>query len=124
MDVQSINNILYVFNPNGQVYTASGNNANCTVSVCPVELTVYGYRPSLAGSGASIALYALCILLNFILGFKYKTWGFMATMITGCIVEILGYVGRILYWQNPWGSAGFIMQIGKSPINSPKPITN
>lgn len=32
-------------------------------------------------------------------------------MVSGCIDEILGYVGRILYWQDPWGKAGFIMQI-------------
>lgn len=32
-------------------------------------------------------------------------------MVLGCIDEILGYVGRILYWQNPWAKGGFIMQI-------------
>jgi len=35
----------------------------------------------------------------------------MAAMLLGCIDEILGYVGRILLWQNPWNHAGFIMQI-------------
>lgn len=111
MSVQSINDILYVFGPNGTVYTASGNNANCTLSACPIDTTVYGYRPTLAGSGVAIALYTIAILINIFLGVRHKTWGFMAAMILGCVDEILGYVGRILYNQNPWGQTGFIMQI-------------
>ena len=33
-------------------------------------------------------------------------------MVLGCADEILGYAGRILYYQNPWNAAGFIIQIG------------
>lgn len=98
--------------PNGHIYTAGGANATCTVSVCPVELSIYGYRPSLPASSTLIALYALCLVIQIFLGWRYKTWGFMAAMVLGCIDEILGYVGRILLWQDPWGHAGFIMQIG------------
>lgn len=111
MSVESINNILYVFGPNGTVYTASGNNANCTLSACPIETSIYGYRPTLPGSSAAIALYAIAILINIFLGVRHKTWGFMTAMLLGCVDEILGYVGRILYNQNPWGQTGFIMQI-------------
>lgn len=111
MSVESINNILYVFTPSGAVYTASGNNANCTVSACPIETSIYGYRPTLAGSGAAIGLYAIAIAINLFLGIRHKTWGFMAANILGCVDEILGYVGRILYNQNPWTGPGFIMQI-------------
>ncbi|OCT49939.1 parasitic phase-specific protein PSP-1 [Cladophialophora carrionii] len=97
--------------PSGVVYFASGDNANCTVSACPIELSVYGYRPSIAASSTLIALYAICMGIQAVLGFRYKKWGFMSAMLLGCLDEILGYVGRILYWQNPWGGAGFIMQI-------------
>ena len=98
--------------PNGDVYIAGGRTANCTLSVCPVVDSVYGYRPSLPASSTLIALYALCLVIHFFLGWRYKTWAFMAAMILGCIDEILGYVGRILLWQNPWTHSGFIMQIG------------
>lgn len=37
----------------------------------------------------------------------------MIAMLLGCISEIMGYAGRIMYSQNPWGNTGFIMQIGK-----------
>lgn len=92
-----------------------GPGMNCTISVCPVELSVYGYRPSLPGSATLIALYALCILIQIALGWRYKQWGFMVAMILGCITEIAGYSGRILLYENPWGQTGFLMQIGKPP---------
>jgi hypothetical protein len=113
MSVSFNNSVPIWTTPNGTVYIAGGSSSNCTVSVCPVGLSVYGYRPSIGESGALIALYAVCMVAQTILGWRYKTWGFMAAMLLGCIDEILGYVGRILLWQNPWNHAGFIMQIGE-----------
>ena len=102
-----------IFYANGNAYAAGGNNANCTLSVCPVEASVYGYRASLPFSSLLIALYALCMIAQVAMGYIYKSWGFMAAMVLGCFVEILGYVGRILMWNNPWNDSGFIMQIGE-----------
>lgn len=102
---------LFWRNPNGHIYFAGGDDANCTVSTCPIELSVYGYRPSIPASAVLIALYAIVMGIQAILGWRYKKWGFMAAMLLGCLDEILGYVGRILYWQNPWKQPGFIMQI-------------
>ncbi|RMZ85726.1 hypothetical protein DV737_g430, partial [Chaetothyriales sp. CBS 132003] len=99
------------FNVNGSVYFATGDNTNCTIAVCPVWASVYGYRPSLPFSSLLIALYALCMAIQVGLGVYYKTWSFMAAVLVGCIVEILGYAARILMYNNPWGDAGFIMQI-------------
>ena len=84
---------------------------DCTIDTCPIEDSVYGYRPSLAASGTLIALYAICMGIQVALGLRFKTWWFMVCMVIGCLVEILGYAGRILYWQDPWGQTGFIMQI-------------
>ncbi|KAF2717529.1 RTA1-domain-containing protein [Polychaeton citri CBS 116435] len=97
--------------PSGQVYVFGGDGANCTISACPVELSVYGYRASLPFSIVVIVLYALCALFQVYFGWRYKTWGFMTAMLLGCATEILGYIGRILMWNNPWNQTGFIMQI-------------
>ncbi|KAK5168334.1 uncharacterized protein LTR77_006903 [Saxophila tyrrhenica] len=102
---------LLYYAPNGLTYAANGDFANCTISVCPVELSVYGYRASLPFSATLIALYTLCAVAQTYLGWRYKTWSFMAAMLLGCFVELLGYVGRIMMWQNPWNDGGFIMQI-------------
>lgn len=102
--------------PDGQLYVWGGDAVNCTLPACPVELSIYGYRASLPLSSVLIALYALCAIAQTYLGWRYKTWSFMAAMLLGCFTEALGYVGRILMWQNPWNDAGFTMQIGKSHI--------
>ncbi|KAG8529562.1 uncharacterized protein KY384_006199 [Bacidia gigantensis] len=105
-------NVPYYRNPtNGLIYAGGGDDVNCTLSVCPVELTVYGYRPTLPGSITLIVLYALCMMIQIGLGVRYRAWTYMSAMVLGCLDEILGYVGRILYYHNPWGQTGFIMQI-------------
>ncbi|KAK5452019.1 hypothetical protein LTS15_007742 [Exophiala xenobiotica] len=101
----------HYISPNGTVYIAGGQDNNCTISVCPVELSVYGYRPSLGLSSALIALYAICCISQVTFGWRYKTWGFMSAMLLGCVDEIIGYVGRIMMYQNPFEHTGFIMQI-------------
>lgn len=102
--------------PNGTPYTYTGHTANCTVSACPVELSVYGYRPSLPLSSILIVLYAIAAAIQIFLGMRYRSWTFMTAMVLGCLDEILGYVGRIILYQNPWNHTGFIMQIGECPI--------
>jgi hypothetical protein len=77
-----------------------------------VELSVYGYRPSLPLSGLLIGVYAIVAVVQIFLGLRYKSWTFMTAMVLGCADEIIGYVGRIILWQNPWNHSGFIIQIG------------
>jgi hypothetical protein len=103
---------LYQNPTNGLFYSYGGETANCTISVCPAELSVYGYRPSIPFTATLLALYGLAIVAHVYLGTRYKKWGFMAAMVLGCIAEIIGYIGRILYNQNPWNDTGFIIQIG------------
>lgn len=113
-------------NPDGHYFIASGDFANCTLPACPVELSVYGYRASLPFSALAIALFGLCAAVQIFLCVRFRTWSFMVAMLLGCGSEIIGYIGRILMWQNPWDDAGFIMQIGtcnerhreKSPSDS------
>lgn len=107
---------LYYTAPSGLIYATGGNDVNCTISTCPVQLSVYGYRASLPFSILLIVLYALCAVVQLWLGIRHRTWGFMGCVLLGCITEILGYVGRILMWNNPWGNSGFIMQIGELDV--------
>lgn len=102
--------------PNGTYYLEGGNDVNCTVSVCHIHLSIYSFCPSIGACGTFVALYAVCIIVQIVLGRRYPTWGFMAAMVLSCVDEILVYAGRILLWQNPWGHSGFIMQIGELNI--------
>jgi hypothetical protein len=67
----------FVTAPSGQIYYSSGDVQNCTLSYCPVELSVYGYRPSLPASSTLIALYALCMIIQSYQGWHYKSWGYV-----------------------------------------------
>lgn len=112
MSALRIDGDLYWQTPNGTIYLSNGDgDANCTVAVCPVELSVYGYRPSLPFSSVLIALYGLVIGVQFVLGWRYRSWGYLSAVVLGCVDEIIGYIGRILLYNNPWDSAGFIIQI-------------
>ena len=94
-----------------------GPDANCTLTgpnTCPVEASVYQYRPTLAGNSVFIALFAIALIIQIFQGIKWRTWAFMVAMSAGCICEIIGYVGRILLNVNPFSFNGFLMQISES----------
>ncbi|KAM0407482.1 hypothetical protein ACHAPD_012152 [Fusarium lateritium] len=88
-----------------------GPKANCTLDLCPVEMSVYAYRPSLAANVSFAALFTLATIIHAYLGFRWKTPWFMWCMILSCTHEVVGYVARILLWVNPWSFGAFITQI-------------
>jgi hypothetical protein len=78
---------------------------------CPVEGTIYGYYPSLGWNAAYAGLFGLALVIHIILGIRYKTWSYCIAMSLGCIGEVVGYIGRVMMWDNPFSEAGFQMQI-------------
>lgn len=78
---------------------------------CPVEASIYGYYPNLGANAFFIAFFAVCFLVNLGLGFRYKTWTYMVALTLGCLTEAIGYGGRLIMRDNPFGDTGFIMQI-------------
>ncbi|KAF5654147.1 phospholipid-translocating ATPase [Fusarium sp. NRRL 25303] len=88
-----------------------GPDANCTLALCPVEWSVYRYRPSLAANITFIVLYAIAMGTHLVLGIKWKQWFYMSFMMIGCLFEIIGYIGRIIMYNNPFNFGGFMVQI-------------
>ncbi|KAK2000094.1 RTA1 like protein, partial [Colletotrichum falcatum] len=88
-----------------------GPEANCTLELCPLEYSLYRYRPNLAVNALFLALFALAAVVHTFLGVRWRAWGFMAFMIAGCLSEIAGYIGRIIMYYNPFQFAGFMLQI-------------
>ncbi|CAN9391610.1 unnamed protein product [Alternaria alternata] len=78
---------------------------------CPVEGTIYGYYPSLGWNTAYLSFFGLALVIQIILGIRYKTWSYCIAMSLGCTGEIIGYIGRVMMWDNPFSEAGFQMQI-------------
>ncbi|KAI2776588.1 parasitic phase-specific protein PSP-1 [Daldinia loculata] len=88
-----------------------GPVATCTLDTCPIEWTVYGYRPSLAANITFIALFGLGGILHAILGFRRKTWWFMGCMIVCSINACIGYGGRVWLYYEPFSFDAFLMQM-------------
>lgn len=44
-------------------------------------------------------------------GIKSKTWFFSTAMFLGCLSETLGYVAKMLLWDDPFSDTGFKMSV-------------
>lgn len=85
---------------------------HCTIDTCPFDLSYWAYRPSLAANSTFLAIFALSLLLFLLQGISSKRFlGFTIAMVSGDILEVLGYVGRVMSYYNPFKEDGFLMQI-------------
>ena len=76
---------------------------SCTSDTCPISSSNFDYLPSLAANGIFLALFAVslvCFLGQGVLSKKFI--GFTVSMVSGCILEVLGYIGRLMAHHNPW----------------------
>ncbi|KAI0170788.1 putative RTA1 domain protein [Pestalotiopsis sp. NC0098] len=87
--------------------------ANCTsvTPLCPVEATTYGYYPDLGANAALCAVFGLVAITQVIIGFSSKVHGYSIAVACGSVLECLGYAGRLMMHNNPWGLSGFKLQI-------------
>ncbi|KAG8525562.1 uncharacterized protein KY384_009206 [Bacidia gigantensis] len=92
-------------------YVAYGPDANCTLEICPIILSVYQYQPSIAAQAVFIALFGISALIHLYQGIRWRTWTFMGCVVTGCICELIGYPGRITLHDDPFSFNGFLIQI-------------
>ncbi|KAF5687318.1 phospholipid-translocating ATPase [Fusarium denticulatum] len=88
-----------------------GSDANCTLELCPLESSILRYQPNVPANAIFIGVFGLSMALHIFQGIKMKTWGFMASMMAGCILEIIGYIGRLIIHDNPFEFIGFLLQI-------------
>ncbi|KAB2580334.1 Sphingoid long-chain base transporter RSB1 [Lasiodiplodia theobromae] len=85
---------------------------HCTLDTCPLSLSYWAYRPSLVANGIFLGIFALSLLLFLCQGILSKRFlGFTIAMVSGNILEVLGYVGRVMSYYNPFKEDGFLMQI-------------
>ncbi|KAF2453975.1 RTA1 like protein-domain-containing protein [Lineolata rhizophorae] len=86
--------------------------AQCTLDTCPLSDSYWGYLPSLAANGLFIGLFGLSLLLYVGQAVAAKRFlGFSIAMICGDILEVLGYIGRIMAHDEPFKEDPFLLQI-------------
>ncbi|KAH8660043.1 RTA1 like protein-domain-containing protein [Xylariales sp. PMI_506] len=88
-----------------------GPDANCTLAICPLEWSILEYQPSIPANSLFLALFSLSMAIQIGQAIKWKTWGFLAGIVSGCVLEIIGYVGRLMIHNNPFDFNGFVIQI-------------
>lgn len=80
----------------------------CTLDRCPITEAYVFYIPSLAGNAFFLALFALLLVIQGIFGVRYRTWGYLAGLAGGLVLEVVGYAGRIQMHDNPFKFTPFL----------------
>ena len=95
------------------VLTLNGTLINpdfCTIQTCSLDYA-YTYVPSLPCNLAYLATFGAILIAQLCLGVFYRTWGFLAGMIGGLALEVIGYAGRVLLHKNPFNFDYFLIYL-------------
>lgn len=88
---------------------------NCTevTPVCPVEATLYSYRPNAGGNGFFTAAFTILFITQVVsvCCLRVRTWTYMINLAIGTGFEVVGYVARLKMNSNPWSSTGTSAQL-------------
>ncbi|KAJ8062703.1 hypothetical protein OCU04_009223 [Sclerotinia nivalis] len=83
----------------------------CTLDTCDLSLSSFEYLPNVAGNTIYAVLFGIFFIAQLGLGIKFKTWGYMVAMMFGLILEIIGYIARILIHNSPFDNNYFLMYL-------------
>lgn len=86
-------------------------NYLCSLETCCLAQSPFTYRVSWGGNLFFTIFFGVFIIPQLGLGIYYKTWGFMTGMICGLILEVLGYVARLLMHDNPFNGDAFLLYL-------------
>lgn len=84
----------------------------CTIETCDITtMGVFNYQPNLGANAFFGVVFALCLMVQLFFGIKHKTWGYMAAMLLGLLLEVVGYAGRIMLNSNPFNNDAFLQYL-------------
>lgn len=98
------------FNPTTMSVAASNDTyIICTLETCPIKDAYVEYIPSLAGNATYLSIFAILWCVQMYQGIRYRTWGFLTGMAVGGLLEIAGYLGRVLLHSDPFNFNYFLV---------------
>jgi len=83
----------------------------CKLGECPISWATISYIPNLGGNVVYMICFLVLLGVQIFFGVRHKTWAFMVCMIFGILLEIIGYVGRILLHDNPFIMNNFLVYL-------------
>ena len=94
--------------------------AACKKDTCPLAYSYWAYLPSLPANSLFLALFSLSLVLFIVQSCLSRRFlGFTIAMVSGCILEVLGYIGRVLSWYNPFDQASTTTPLPDQLLTSP-----
>ena len=93
-------------------WQAYGPNSTCTLDLCSVKWSVFTYRPSLAANIVFACLFGMAFFIHLYQGWRNKTYFFAGAILCGCAGEVIGYIGRISLYFNPFSFPAFVIATG------------
>ncbi|KAJ5469275.1 hypothetical protein N7539_008893, partial [Penicillium diatomitis] len=80
----------------------------CALQTCPIQDGIITYQPNLGGNGFLLGLFALVLIVQLYLGFKYCTWTYSIGVRGGLILEVVRCVVRLQLHDDPFNFNFFI----------------
>jgi hypothetical protein len=83
----------------------------CTLDTCCLAQSSFLYRPDFGGNLFFCIFFGVFIIPQFGLSIWKRTWGFGVGMISGLVLEIVGYAARLILHNNSFDNNGFLMYV-------------
>ncbi|KAH0557084.1 hypothetical protein GP486_005125 [Trichoglossum hirsutum] len=99
------------------------NPEDCTLQTCSLDYARIDYIPSLPANATYLSFFSLILVVQIGLGSRYRTWGFMAGMFCGILLEILGYIGPAFVSASIYLCLGRLINTIGAEISRFKPRT-
>ncbi|OOQ83630.1 RTA1 domain protein [Penicillium brasilianum] len=87
------------------------NMDDCTLATCPIDLAYINYQPNIPANVLFLVIFGLLLAAQIALGTWCRTWTYMGAMTAGLILEILGYIGRVMMHSNPFDFNAFLLYL-------------
>lgn len=84
-------------------------SGECTDATCPVDGGYFSYEPSQVGNGILLGCFVVLIPLTTFFGIRYRIATYSALLMTGLVLEVLCYIGRLLIHGNPRQTSYFVI---------------
>ncbi|KAK9802118.1 putative Sphingoid long-chain base transporter RSB1 [Seiridium cardinale] len=81
--------------------------------ICSYDQSYYSYRIWIVANAIFLGLFSLSFLgyAGVFVFTRFRNVGFTVALLLGVLCEVLGYMGRVLSWQDQWSENGFLIQI-------------
>ncbi|KAK6443370.1 phospholipid-translocating ATPase rsb1 [Oleoguttula sp. CCFEE 5521] len=83
----------------------------CTLQTCCLAQSSFLYRPNFGANLFFAIFFGAMAIPQIGLGIYYKTYGFMIAMLFGLALEVVGYVARVLLYNNPFNGNAFLIYL-------------